>query len=199
MAFELPALPYAKDALEPHISARTLEFHHGKHHAAYVTNLNNLIKDTPQAQQSLEAIIKGAHGDESRSGVFNNAAQVWNHTFYWHCMKPGGGGLPSGNVAAAIAGTFGSFDKFKEEFKAACVSQFGSGWGWLVAEDGAVKITKTGNASLPMTSGQTALLTCDVWEHAYYLNYQNRRPDYVQMFLDHLVNWDFVAANLQGA
>jgi superoxide dismutase, Fe-Mn family len=197
MAFELPDLPYPKDALEPHISARTLEFHHDKHHATYVNTLNNLIKDTPQAQQSLEAIIKGAHGDASKATVFNNAAQVWNHTFYWHCMKPGGGGMPTGNVAAAIASAFGSFDKFKEEFKSACVSQFGSGWGWLVAENGAVKIAKTSNAELPMTSAQTALLTCDVWEHAYYLDFQNRRPDYVQTFLDHLVNWDFVAENLQ--
>ncbi len=199
MAFELPDLPYAKDALEPHISAKTLEFHHGKHHAAYVNTLNSLIKDTPDEQKSLEAIIKGAHGDSQRAKVFNNAAQVWNHTFYWHCMKPGGGGLPSGNVAAAISGAFGSFDKFKEEFKEACVTQFGSGWGWLVAENGNIKITKTANAELPMTSGQTALLTCDVWEHAYYLDFQNRRPDYVQMFLDQLVDWDFVAANLKGA
>ncbi|MFO1128348.1 MAG: superoxide dismutase [Rhodospirillales bacterium] len=199
MAFELPDLPYAKNALEPHISARTLEFHHDKHHAAYVTNLNNLIKDTPQAQQSLEQVIKSAHGDASKTPVFNNAAQVWNHTFYWHCMKPGGGGTPTGSVAAAISGTFGSFDKFKDEFKAACVGQFGSGWGWLVAENGSIKIAKTSNAELPLTSGQTALLTCDVWEHAYYLDFQNRRPDYVQTFLDHLVNWDFVAENLQSA
>ncbi len=199
MAFELPDLPYPKNALEPHISANTLDFHHGKHHAAYVNTLNNLIKDTPQAQQSLEAIIKSTHGDESKKTMFNNAAQVWNHTFYWHCMKPGGGGLPTDNVAAAITSAFGSFDKFKDEFKSACVSQFGSGWGWLVAENGSVKIAKTANAELPMTSGQTALLTCDVWEHAYYLDYQNRRPDYVQTFLDNLVNWDYVAANLQGA
>ncbi|MFO1154572.1 MAG: superoxide dismutase [Rhodospirillales bacterium] len=199
MAFELPDLPYPKDALEPHISARTLEFHHDRHHAAYVNTLNNLIKDTPQAQQSLEQIIKSVHGDAARATVFNNAAQVWNHTFYWHCMKPGGGGTPTGNVAAAISGAFGSYDKFKEEFKAACVSQFGSGWGWLVAENGAVKIAKTSNAELPLTSGQTALLTCDVWEHAYYLDFQNRRPDYVQTFLDHLVNWDFVAENLKTA
>lgn len=199
MAFELPDLPYPKNALEPHISANTLDFHHGKHHAAYVNTLNNLIKDTPHAQQSLEAIIKSTHGDESKKTMFNNAAQVWNHTFYWHCMKPGGGGLPTDNVAAAITSAFGSFDKFKDEFKSACVSQFGSGWGWLVAENGSVKIAKTANAELPMTSGQTALLTCDVWEHAYYLDYQNRRPDYVQTFLDNLVNWDYVAANLQGA
>ncbi len=199
MAFELPPLPYAQNALEPHISQRTLEFHYGKHHAAYVTNLNNLVKDTPLASQTLEEVIKSVAGDASKAGVFNNAAQVWNHSFYWQCMKPAGGGLPTGDVASAINAAFGSFDKFKEEFKTACVTQFGSGWGWLVAADGGLKISKTANAELPMTAGQTALLTCDVWEHAYYLDYQNRRPDYVQMFLDQLVNWDFVAANLKKA
>ncbi len=199
MSFELPALPYAKTALAPHISANTLDFHHGKHHQAYVTNLNNLTKDTPLASQSLEDVIKASAGDATKAGIFNNAAQVWNHTFYWNAMKPGGGGMPQGDVAAAIEGTFGSFEKFKDEFKNACVTQFGSGWGWLVADGGALKVTKTGNADLPMAHGQTALLTCDVWEHAYYLDYQNRRPDYVQTFLDHLVNWDFVAANLAAA
>ena len=199
MAFELPALPYDKTALAPHISANTLDFHHGKHHNTYVVNLNNLTKDTPLASQSLEDVIKAVAGDATKAGVFNNAAQVWNHTFYWHCMKPGGGDAPTGDLAAAINGAFGSFDKFKDEFKTACVSQFGSGWGWLVAEKGALKIAKTGNADTPMVHGQTALLTCDVWEHAYYLDYQNRRPDYVQSFLDHLVNWDFVAKNLAAA
>ena len=199
MAFELPPLPYAQNALEPHISQRTLEFHYGKHHAAYVTNLNNLVKDTPLASQSLEEVIKSVAGDVGKVGVFNNAAQVWNHTFYWHCMKPAGGGLPTGDVASAIDAAFGSFDKFKDEFKTACVTQFGSGWGWLVAADGGLKISKTANAELPLTAGQTALLTCDVWEHAYYLDYQNRRPDYVQTFLDQLVNWDFVAENLKKA
>jgi len=199
MPFELPALPYAKTALEPHISANTLDFHHGKHHQAYVTNLNNLTKDTPLAAQSLEAVIGGSAGDAAKAGIFNNAAQVWNHTFYWNAMKPAGGGVPGGNVAAAIDGAFGSFDKFKDEFKQACVTQFGSGWGWLVVDGGVLKITKTANADLPLAHGQTALLTCDVWEHAYYLDYQNRRPDYVQTFLDHLVNWDFVAANLATA
>jgi superoxide dismutase, Fe-Mn family len=199
MAFELPALPYDKTALAPHISANTLDFHHGKHHNTYVVNLNNLTKDTPLASQSLEDVIKAVAGDAAKAGVFNNAAQVWNHTFYWHCMKPGGGGAPTGDLAAAINGAFGSFDKFKDEFKSACVTQFGSGWGWLVAEKGALKIAKTGNADTPMVHGQTALLTCDVWEHAYYLDYQNRRPDYVQSFLDHLVNWDFVAKNLAAA
>lgn len=199
MAFELPPLPYAKDALAPHISANTLDFHHGKHHNAYVTNLNNLTKDTPLASESLEGVIRAVAGDASKAGVFNNAAQVWNHTFYWNCMKPGGGGQPSAAVASALASAFGSFDKFKEEFKNACVTQFGSGWGWLVVADGALKITKTANADLPLAHGQAALLTCDVWEHAYYLDYQNRRPDYVQVFLDNLVNWDFVAQNLSKA
>ncbi|MCU0838129.1 MAG: superoxide dismutase [Rhodospirillales bacterium] len=199
MPFELPALPYEKTALAPHISANTLDFHHGKHHQAYVTNLNNLTKDTALASLSLEDVIKASAGDASKAGIFNNAAQVWNHTFYWNAMKPGGGGVPQGDVAAAIDGAFGSFEKFKDEFKAACVTQFGSGWGWLVAEGGKLKVTKTGNADLPMAHGQTALLTCDVWEHAYYLDYQNRRPDYVQTFLDHLVNWDFVAANLAAS
>ena len=199
MAFELPALPFAKDALAPHISANTLDFHHGKHHNTYVVNLNNLTKDTPLASQSLDAVIKGAAGDPAKAGIFNNAAQVWNHTFYWNCMKPGGGGLPSGDLASAIDAAFGSYDKFKEEFKNACVTQFGSGWGWLVAEGGSVKIAKTANADTPMVHGQTALLTCDVWEHAYYLDYQNRRPDYVQTFIDQLINWDFVSSNLASA
>ena len=196
MAFELPALPYAPTALEPHISARTFEFHHGKHHNAYVTNLNTLTKDTPFADKSLTEIILATAGDAARAGLFNNAAQVWNHTFFWNCMKPGGGGAPTGDLAARINATFGSLDKFKEEFKNNAVGQFGSGWGWLVMEGGTLKLTRTANADLPMAHGQTALLTVDVWEHAYYLDYQNRRPDFVQAFLDHLVNWDFVAKNL---
>ena len=199
MAFELPPLPFAKDALEPHISARTFEFHHGKHHQAYVTNLNNLVKDSPMASQSLEDIIGATAKDASKAGVFNNAAQVWNHTFFWNSMKPKGGGQPSGDVASAITGAFGSFDKFKDEFKQAAATQFGSGWAWLVVEGGKLKVTKTANAINPMSQGQTALLTCDVWEHAYYLDYQNRRPDFVAAFLDNLVNWDFVAANLSKA
>jgi Fe-Mn family superoxide dismutase len=199
MAFELPPLPYDKSALEPHVSAKTLEFHHGKHHQAYVTNLNNLVKDTPLASQSLEAIIKATAKDESKAGVFNNAAQVWNHTFFWNSMTPKGGGKPSGDLAGKIDQAFGGLDKFKEQFKAAAVGQFGSGWAWLVADGGQLKIAKTPNAVNPMSQGQTALLTCDVWEHAYYLDYQNRRPDFVQAFLDNLVNWDFVAKNLSGA
>lgn len=197
MAFELPALPYDKTALEPTISAKTLEFHHGKHHQAYVTNLNNLIKDTPLADKSLENIIAAAAADlPAKQGVFNNAAQVWNHTFFWNCMKPNGGGKPSGALLSKIEAAFGSYEKFAEEFKAAAVGQFGSGWAWLVDDKGTLKITKTANADLPMAHGQKALLTVDVWEHAYYLDYQNRRPDFVQAFLDKLVNWDFVAKNL---
>ncbi|MBL8666619.1 MAG: superoxide dismutase [Rhodospirillales bacterium] len=199
MAFELPPLPYAKDALAPHISANTLEFHYGKHHQTYVTTLNNLTKDTPLADKSLEEVIKAVAGDSGKVPVFNNAAQVWNHTFYWNCMKPGGGGKPGGKIAGKIEKAFGSYEKFAEQFKTACTGQFGSGWGWLVAEKGELAITKTPNADLPLIHGQTALLTCDVWEHAYYLDYQNRRPDYVQTFLDHLVNWDFVEKNLAGA
>lgn len=199
MAFELPPLPYPKNALEPHISERTMDFHYGRHHQAYVTNLNNLVKGSPFEQQSLEEIIKATHKDDSKTGIFNNAAQVWNHTFFWHSMKPQGGGAPSGNVAAAINKDCGGLDKFKEQFKAAAVGQFGSGWAWLVAERGQLKIVPTPNAVNPLAEGQTALLTCDVWEHAYYLDYQNRRPDFVQTFLDHLVNWDFVAQNLAKA
>jgi Fe-Mn family superoxide dismutase len=199
MAFELPPLPYPKNALEPHMSEKTFEFHYGKHHQAYVTNLNNLVKDTPMASQSLEEIIKATAKDESKAGIFNNAAQVWNHTFFWNSMKPNGGGAPSGALAQKIDAAFGSLDKFKEAFKTAAVGQFGSGWAWLVVEGGTLKITKTPNAVNPMAQGQTALLTCDVWEHAYYLDYQNRRPDFVQTFLDKLVNWEFVAANLSKA
>jgi len=197
MAFELPPLPFANDALEPYISARTLEFHHGKHHAAYVTNLNNLTKDTPLASQSLEAVIKAAAADlPAKQGIFNNAAQVWNHTFFWNCLKKGGGGKPSGKVLARIESDLGGFDKFKDDFKNAAITQFGSGWAWLVEANGKLAIAKTANADLPLAHGQKALFTVDVWEHAYYLDYQNRRPDFVQAVLDHLANWDFVAANL---
>jgi superoxide dismutase, Fe-Mn family len=195
MAFELPPLPYDYNALEPFMSAKTLEFHHDKHHAGYVTNLNNLVKDTELADQSLEEVIKATANDSSKAGIFNNAAQVWNHTFYWNGMKPSGGGTPSGALAEKINATFGSYDKFKDEFKSAGATQFGSGYAWLVFENGDLKIVKTPNAVNPMTSGQTPLLTCDVWEHAYYLDYQNKRPDFLQSFLDNLVNWDFVAQN----
>lgn len=199
MAFELPPLPYAANALEPYMSANTFSFHHAKHHNAYVTNLNNLIKDSPMSQMSLEEIILESAKDPAKGGVFNNAAQVWNHTFFWHCMKPQGGGAPTGAIAEKIDEAFGSYAAFVEQFKAAAVGQFGSGWAWLVVENGALKIVKTPNADLPMAHGQTALLTVDVWEHAYYLDYQNRRPDFVQSFLDNLVNWDFVNQNLANA
>ncbi|WP_419419857.1 superoxide dismutase [Legionella sp. D16C41] len=191
MAFTLPALPYAMDALTPHISKETLEYHYGKHHNAYVTNLNKLITNTEFENQSLEDIIKNSTG-----GIFNNAAQVWNHTFYWHCLSPNGGGEPQGKLADAIAKTFGSFEDFKEKFSQAAITTFGSGWAWLAQDDtGKLQIISTSNADTPMTKGQKALLTCDVWEHAYYIDYRNARPDYVKAFWS-LVNWDFVADNL---
>ncbi|NVI99092.1 superoxide dismutase [Myxococcus sp. AM001] len=193
MPFTLPELPYKKDALQPHMSAETLEFHHDKHHAAYVTNLNKLLDGKPEANKSLEEVILNSEG-----GVFNNAAQVWNHTFFWQCMKPAGGGKPTGELAAAIDRDFGSFEKFKEEFSTAAATQFGSGWAWLVLEGGKLKVTKTGNADLPMKHGQKALLTIDVWEHAYYIDFRNARPKFIETFLTHLVNWDFVAQNLKG-
>jgi len=199
VAFELPPLPYDKSSLEPHMSARTLEFHHGKHHQAYVTALNGLVKDTPLAAKSLEAIMKETAGDAAKAPVFNNAAQIWNHTFFWNSMKPNGGGAPVGELADRIARDFGSLEKFKEMFKQAAVGQFGSGWAWLVAERSELKIVKTANAMSPILDGHPPLLTCDVWEHAYYLDYQNRRSDFVQTFLDKLVNWEFAAANLSRA
>jgi superoxide dismutase, Fe-Mn family len=194
--FELPALPYPDTALEPHYSAQTFSFHHGKHHKAYVDNLNKLIPGTNFENSSLEEIIRATAGDLTNAGIFNNAAQVWNHTFFWNCMKPGGGGRPTGMVAERIDASFGSYEQFAEQFKAAAVGRFGSGWGWLISELGELKVMSTPNAENPMSLGKVALLTVDVWEHAYYLDYQNRRPDFVQTFLDHLVNWDFVAANL---
>ena len=199
MAFELPALPWAADALEPHYSARTVSFHYGKHHNAYVTNLNKLIADTPLAAMTLEQIIKAVADDPAKVGVFNNAAQVWNHTFFWHSMKPGGGGRPGGALAARLDEAFGDIDKFAEQFKATAAGRFGSGWGWLVLDGGALKVMSTANADTPLAHGLTPLLTVDVWEHAYYLDYQNRRPDFIQAFLDHLVNWEFVAENLARA
>ena len=198
MTISLPDLPFAADALEPHISANTLGFHHGKHHAAYVANLNNLVAGTDLENKELEEIILAVAGDASKAGIFNNAAQVWNHSFYWNSMKPGGGGAPTGSIADKIAADFGSYEKFAEEFKTAGVTQFGSGWAWLVLDKGSLKITKTANADLPLAHGQKAILTADVWEHAYYLDFQNRRPDYLATFLDHLVNWDFANANLAG-
>jgi Fe-Mn family superoxide dismutase len=194
MPFTLPELPYAKSALAPHLSAETLEYHHGKHHAAYVATLNKLIDGKPEASKSLEEIILNSDGP-----VFNNAAQVWNHTFYWSCLKPGGGGKPTGDLLAGIERDLGGFDKFKEDFSAAAVSQFGSGWAWLVLDKGKLAITKTANADLPLKHGQRALLTVDVWEHAYYIDYRNARPKYVETLFANLVNWDFALANLKSA
>jgi len=199
MAFELPPLPYAKDALEPYMSAKTLEFHHGKHHKAYVDTLNKLVEGTPEADQSLEEIIVATHHDDAKTPVFNNAAQAWNHAFFWQCLKPQGGGEPAGDLAKAIGHDFGSADKFAAAFKEAATTQFGSGWAWLVFDAGKLKIIKTSNAVNPIAGGQSALLTCDVWEHAYYLDYQNRRPDFVTAFLEHLINWEFAAQNLEKA
>ena len=191
MAHELPALPYALDALQPHISQETLEFHYGKHHQTYVTNLNKLLEGSDQASASLEEVIKNSSG-----GLFNNAAQVYNHTFYWNCLSPNGGGEPGGAVADAINKAFGSFAEFKEKFSANAITTFGSGWGWLVQNsDGSIALASTTGAGCPLTSGQKPLLTCDVWEHAYYIDYRNARPKYLEAFWN-LVNWDFVAANL---
>jgi Fe-Mn family superoxide dismutase len=194
MAFTLPPLPYDKGALAPHLSAETLEVHHGKHHAAYVTNLNKLIEGRPEASQSLQEIIRTSEG-----GIFNNAAQVWNHTFYWSSMKPGGGGAPSGDLAQAVTRDFGSLEELVTELSNAAVTQFGSGWAWLVLDKGKLAVTKTANADLPLKHGHTALLALDVWEHAYYIDYRNLRPKYVEAFFKHLVNWDFALENLKKA
>nr|VFK58054.1 MAG: superoxide dismutase, Fe-Mn family [Candidatus Kentron sp. TUN]VFK67083.1 MAG: superoxide dismutase, Fe-Mn family [Candidatus Kentron sp. TUN] len=191
MTHELPQLPYAKTALAPHISEETLDFHYGKHHQTYVTNLNNLIKGTEFEGMSLEDIIK-----KSSAGIFNNSAQVWNHSFYWKCLGPNGGGAPTGALADAINSAFDSFDNFKEKFTNSAVTNFGSGWTWLVKDNqGKLEIVNTSNAGTPMTEGKVALLTCDVWEHAYYIDYRNARPKYLEAFWN-LVNWDFVASNL---
>ncbi len=194
----LPELPYALDALSPHISQETLELHHGKHHQAYVTNLNKLLENSDLSTLSLEEIILKTAGKSDLAGLFNNAAQVWNHTFYWHCLTPNGGGDPKGALKDMIEKSFGSLDAFKAAFKTACLTQFGSGWAWLVQDGSNLKIVKTPNAETPMTQGLKALLTCDVWEHAYYVDFRNRRPDYVDTFLKHLVNWNFVAEQLES-
>ncbi|WP_227814142.1 superoxide dismutase [Nitrogeniibacter aestuarii] len=192
MEHVLPELPYAKDALAPHISAETLEFHYGKHHQAYVTNLNNLIKGSEYESLDLEAIIKKAPA----GGVFNNSAQVWNHTFFWNSMSPNGGGEPSGALADAIKAKWGSYEDFKKAFTASATGNFGSGWTWLVKKtDGSVDIVNTTAAGTPLTTDDTALLCIDVWEHAYYIDYRNRRPDFVATFLNSLINWDFAAKN----
>jgi superoxide dismutase, Fe-Mn family len=187
MAFTLPELPYAMTALEPHLSAETFEYHYGKHHKTYLDTLNGMIEGTDEENASLEEIILKSEGKK-----FNQAAQVWNHTLYWNSMAPGGGGSPSGGAGDAINEAFGSYDAFRDEFKTAAVNQFGSGWAWLTLDGGKLGVMSTSNADLPMKHGQTAVLTCDVWEHAYYIDYRNRRPDYVDTFLDHLVNWKLV-------
>jgi Fe-Mn family superoxide dismutase len=190
MALKLPELPYAIDALQPHMSKETLTFHHGKHHNAYVTKLNALTEGSPKAELSLEQLIKSEEGP-----IFNNAAQVWNHTFFWHCMRPGGGGAPTGRAAEVINKAFGSFDNFKKEFSTAALNQFGSGWAWLIKDGDGVKIVTTSNAGTPIKEGKTPVLTCDVWEHAYYIDYRNDRGKFVEAFWN-LVNWDFVNKNL---
>jgi len=193
MAHQLPDLPYAEDALEPHISAETIRFHYGKHHAAYVTNLNKLLAGTEMEGLALEDVIRKAQG-----GLFNNAAQTYNHTFYWNCLTPRGAGRPSGALAAAIDQAFGSLEGFKEKFSQTAVTTFGSGWAWLVkGPDGSLELLSTGNAGTPLTLGKAPLLTCDVWEHAYYIDYRNARPEYVKAFWE-LVNWEFVSRNFGG-
>ena len=192
MKFELDPLPYAKTALVPHLSEETFSFHYEKHHQAYMTNLKKLLEGKPEAEKSLEEIVKTSSG-----GVFNNAAQVWNHTFYWNSMKPAGGNEPTGALADAIKKDFGSFGDFKSQFSTACIGQFGSGWGWLVKDADKLKIVTTGNAETPITKGQKPLITCDVWEHAYYIDYRNLRAKYVETYLEKLVNWDFATANFK--
>jgi Fe-Mn family superoxide dismutase len=197
--FELPPLPYAEDALAPVISARTVGFHYGKHHRGYLDNLNGLVKGTPYEKMSLEEVIRASASGPGQTAVFNNAAQVWNHTFYWNGMKPGGGGKPAGGIGKAIEKAFGSYENFRNEFIAAALGQFGSGWAWLVADGRALKVVKTPNAESPIMQGLRPLLTIDVWEHAYYLDYQNRRKDFVEASLDRLVNWAFVEGGLERA
>ncbi len=195
--FVLMKLPYPENALEPAVSAKTVSFHYGKHHKAYVDKTNDLVKGTDLAGKSLEDVIRASAGNPDKAPLFNASAQVWNHDFYWRSMKPKGGGAPTGELAGRIATDFGSFDAFAKEFTAAANGQFGSGWAWLVDDAGKLKVLKTGNAENPLASGKRALLTVDVWEHAYYLDYQNRRPDYVKAFLGSLANWEFAAENLK--
>lgn len=197
MAFTQAPLPFDFNALEPYgMKAETFEYHYGKHHQAYVNNLNKLTDGTALADKSLEEIIQTTFNDSSKVGIFNNAAQVWNHTFFWNSLKPAGGGAPTGELAAKIDKDFGSFDKFKEEFSSAAATQFGSGWAWLIDDGGTLKVIKTANAENPLAHGKKALLTLDVWEHAYYIDYRNARPAFIKNFLDQLVNWEFAAANL---
>ncbi len=197
MTVQLPELPFAKNALEPHISENTINFHYGKHHQGYVNNLNNLIKGTKFEQKSLEEIIQLSFDDKSNQAIFNNAAQIWNHTFYWHSISPNGGGKPSGTLLNKIEENFGSFENFSSQFKNAAATQFGSGWAWLVLEENRLKIVKTDNAQTPLTNKNLKpLITIDVWEHAYYLDFQNARPNYIDSFMNHLINWNFANSNL---
>ncbi len=193
MSFELPSLPFAKDSLGEHMSAETLNFHYGKHHQGYVNKLNAAVKGKPEAEKSLEDIIRSSEG-----GLFNNAAQVWNHTFFWNSMKPGGGGTPSGDLLDAINRDFGGVDGFKDQFAKTAAGRFGSGWTWLIVDGGKLSVVDTANADTPIRTGHAPLLTIDVWEHAYYIDYRHARPDFIKSFLDHLINWDFATANLAG-
>ena len=199
MAYTQPALPWAENALEPHISTKTIGFHYGKHHATYVTNYNNLVGGTPLDSKSIEEVIRETAGDASKVGVFNNGAQAWNHSFYWNCLSPNGGGKPTGELMAAIEKDFGGYDAFREELRNAAAMQFGSGWAWLVLDGETLKVVKTANAETPISKGLKPILTIDVWEHAYYLDYQNRRPDYTAALIDNLMNWEFAAANYAAA
>ena len=196
MSFELPSLPYANDALAPYMSAETLDFHHGKHHQTYVTNLNNLLKDNELQGASLEDIVVKSSKDASMAGIFNNAGQHWNHVLFWQCMKPNGGGSIPSELEARLNSDFGSVDQFKEAFIQAGTTQFGSGWAWLAIDNGKLVVTKSANASNPLVDGMKPILGCDVWEHSYYIDYRNKRPDYLKAFLDSLVNWEFVASQL---
>ncbi|CAN0592252.1 unnamed protein product [Ectocarpus sp. 12 AP-2014] len=198
--FELPELPYKKDAFEPHFSPETFDYHHGKHHNAYVTNLNNLLEDNREMHGlDLEQIIKTSHN--TNNAIFNNAAQIWNHTFFWHSIKPGAGGIPTGAILDKINKDFGSYEEFAKQFKQAALTQFGSGWAWLVLnnKNDKLEIVKTANAETPLTDDMAPLIACDVWEHAYYIDFRNRRPDYVSIFLDHMVNWDFASMHMHRA
>lgn len=196
MTFELPSLPYASDALAPYMSSETLDFHHGKHHQTYVTNLNNLVKDSDMQDASLEDVVIKSSKDASMAGIFNNAGQHWNHILFWQCMKPNGGGAIPSELENRISSDFGSVDQFKEAFVQAGTTQFGSGWAWLAIDNGKLVVTKSANASNPLVEGMKPILGCDVWEHSYYIDYRNKRPDYLKAFLDNLVNWEFVSSQL---
>jgi Fe-Mn family superoxide dismutase len=196
MTFELPSLPYANDALAPYMSSETLDFHHGKHHQTYVTNLNNLVKDTDMQDSSLEEIVVKSSKDPSMAGIFNNAGQHWNHILFWQCMKPNGGGSMPSELESRITSDLGGIDQFKEAFIQAGITQFGSGWAWLAIDNGKLVVTKSLNASNPLVDGMKPILGCDVWEHSYYIDYRNKRPDYLKAFLDSMVNWEFVASQL---